>query len=83
METLRDLPNIGKGMEKLLVQVGLDRPEKLRAAGVREAFHRVKTLDPMACHAKLYGIDGAIKGIRRHNLSAEEKSELNEFFKTL
>jgi len=83
METLRDLPNIRKKMEKLLVQVGLDTPEKLRTAGVREAFLRVKTLDPTACHAKLYGIDGAIKGIRWHNLSTEEKSELNEFFKTL
>lgn len=83
METLRDLPNIGKEMEKLLIAAGLDTPEKLRAAGTREAFFRVKALDPTACHAKLYGIDGAIKGIRWHDLSVEEKRELNKFFKEL
>lgn len=83
METLRDLPNIGKELEKLLVKVGLDTPEKLREAGTREAFFRLKALNPTACHAKLYGIDGAIKGIRWHHLSAEEKRELNDFFKSL
>lgn len=83
MGLLRDLPNIGKEMEKLLIQVGLDTPEKLRRAGTREAFFRIRSIDPTACHAKLYGIDGAIKGIRWHNLSTEEKRELNEFFNSL
>lgn len=83
MNTLRDLPNIGKELEKLLVQVGLDTPEKLREAGTREAFFRVKAIDPTACQSKLYAIDGAVKGIRWHNLPVEEKQELNKFFKSL
>lgn len=83
MGSLRDLPNIGKELERLLIQAELDTPEKLRVAGVREAFFRVKSLDPTACHSKLYAIGGAIKGIRWHNLSEEEKRELNEFYKSL
>lgn len=80
---LCDLPNIGKELEKVFIQTGLDTQEKLRAAGAREAFIRVKALDPTACHSKLYAIDGAIKGIRWHNLSVEEKRELNEFYNSL
>lgn len=83
MDALRDLPNIGKELEKLLVQAGLDTPEKLREMGTREAFFLVKSIDPTACHSKLYAIDGAIKGIRWHSLSVEEKRELNEFYKSL
>lgn len=83
MSALRDLPNIGIELEKLLLAVGLDTPEKLREAGTQEAFFRVKTLDPTACHSKLYAIDGAIKDIRWHKLSVEEKQELNEYYKSL
>ena len=83
MEELRDLPNIGSVLEKLLKAAGIDTPEKLRELGVREAFIRIKALDPTACHAKLYSIDGAIKGRRWHSLTPEEKRELNEFYNGL
>lgn len=74
------LPNIGPTIEGLLTRVGLDTPEKLRDAGIKEAFRRVKAVEPNACHSKRYAIAGAIRGVRWHELSTEEKDEINILF---
>ncbi len=83
MRTLRDLPNLGNVLVAELIKVGLDTPEALCAAGAKEAFLRIKTIDPTACRSKLYALAGAVQGIRWHHLSPKEKQELNEFFATL
>ncbi len=83
MGELQKLPNIGPELERLLNMAGIDSPEALRALGAREAFLRLKTVDPAACHSKLYAIGGAVKGVRWHGLTVEEKKELNEFFAAL
>lgn len=72
--------NIGKELEKLLIQVGIESFEELQAIGAENAFIRIQTIYPDACICKLSALEGAIEGIRWHSLSKEKKDELNAFF---
>lgn len=77
---LTQLPNIGKVVAEKLIQVGITSPEELKALGTEQAFIRLLTVDDTACLSELQAIEGAIQGIRWHNLSKERKEELKEFF---
>lgn len=83
MEKLTDLPNIGPHLAKYLEQVGVKTPEELRKSNVESLFIQIRAIDPSACICKLMAIDGAIKGIRWHNLTPERKEELKHFIKML
>ena len=78
---LTEMPNIGKVVAKKLCQVGIATPEELRAIGTEQAFIRLQTIDETACLSMLQGLEGAIQGIRWHNLPRERKEELKEFFR--
>lgn len=78
---LTQLPNIGKVVAEKLVQVGITTPEELKAVGTEQAFIRLQTIDETACLSMLQGLEGAIQGIRWHNLPKERKEELREFFR--
>jgi DNA transformation protein and related proteins len=80
MNELSKLPNIGKVLAAQLEIVGISTSSQLKAAGSEDAFSRLATLDESACINMLYALEGAIQGIRWHNLSAERKRELLEFF---
>lgn len=73
--------NIGKDTEKKLIQVGIDSFKKLKAIGSEGAFLKLQTLDPGACLSLLYGLEGAIEGVKYNELSPEKKLQLQEFFK--
>jgi len=79
--TLSGLINIGKDTESKLIQAGIDSFEKLKAAGTEQAFLRLQVLDPGACLSLLYGLEGAIEGIKWNELSAGRKEELLQFHK--
>lgn len=79
MSKLSDLPNVGKVLEKNLIEVGITTPEQLKEIGAKEAFLRIRINDPTACLHMLYGIQGAIEGIRDVYLSKEVKQELKAF----
>ena len=84
METtskLENLPNIGHTLAYLLREAGINSPEELYKTGALQAFLRIKTVDSEACLSKLCALEGAVKGIRWHNLSTEKKAELKHFFK--
>ena len=81
MSDLTKLPNIGKVVAEKLEQVGISSAEELKQVGSENAFIRLKTIDPGACLSMLCGLEGAVQGIRWHNLSPERKQELKEFFK--
>ena len=84
METqLSEMPNIGKILSERLVEVGIDSPEELKAAGSENAFVRLKTVDSGACLSMLCALEGAVQGIRWHNLDSSRKTELKEFLKIL
>ena len=73
--------NIGKDTEVKLLQAGIDSFEKLEAIGSERAFLLLQAMDPGACLNLLYGLEGAITGIKWHNLPPEKKEELLQFHK--
>lgn len=84
MGELSSLPNISKVNELKLTQAGIKTPEQLKAIGSKEAIRMVReTSDPGACLNMLYGLEGAIRGIRWHDLSDDVKKDLKEFHNTL
>jgi DNA transformation protein and related proteins len=80
MNDLTTLPNLGKVLVKQLETVGISSESQLKTVGAEEAFARLATLDDSACINMLYALEGAIQGIRWHQLPTERKRELLEFF---
>lgn len=80
---LSELPNIGAVLEKQLIDIGIDSPEKLIEIGTEQVFIRLKSFDPTSCLHKLTAIEGAVQGIPKKNISNERKAELKEFFNKL
>lgn len=78
---LRSHINIGKDTETKLIRVGIDSFEKLKSIGSEQAFIRLQTLDPGACLDLLYGLEGAILGIKWNELPKEKKQALQQFHK--
>jgi DNA transformation protein len=78
---LRSHINIGKDTESKLIQVGIDSYAKLKSIGSEQAFIRLQVLDPGACLDLLYGLEGAILGIKWNELSQEKKQSLQQFHK--
>ena len=81
IKELTQLPNIGKVVAEKLIQVGINTPEELVSVGTEQAFIRLQTIDETACLSMLQAIEGAIQGIRWHNLSKERKTELIDFYR--
>lgn len=80
MSELSKLPNIGKKLEQQLLQIGIETPGQLRQVGSKQAWLGVKAIDHSACYNCLCAFEGAIQGVRWHNLSAGVKQELKEFY---
>ena len=74
------MPNIGKVVAGKLMEIGITTPEELITLGSEQAFIRLQTIDETACISMLQGLEGAVQGIRWHNLPKERKEELKEFF---
>ncbi len=77
---LTEMPNIGKIASKKLISVGIDTPEKLKELGSKEAFIRIRSIDNTACFSMLQGLEGAIQGVRWHDLPESTKKDLKIFF---
>lgn len=82
-EKLEDMPNIGKVAAERLKEVGIATPVQLCAVGSKEALLRLRERDPGACLSMLCGLEGAIQGVRWHDLPEDKKKELKEFHKNL
>ena len=80
MKKLTDLPNIGKSVARQLEQVGIAAPEELQAVGAKEAWLRILAIDDSACINRLCALEGALEGVRWHDLSAETKADLKAFY---
>jgi len=82
--SLSKLPNIGKVIERQLIEAGIETPEQLREIGAKEALLRIRlTSDPGACIRVLYGLQGAIEGVFDSELDKVTKQDLLEFFRAL
>lgn len=80
MGELSKLPNIGKTLEDQLTKAGIQTVSQLKKAGSREAWLKIKALDPSACYNRLCALEGALRGIRWHDLDEETKAELKMFY---
>ena len=83
MGELTILPNVGKVLEKNLNEIGIYTVKQLRDIGSKEAFIRIKIFDPGACLHMLYGLQGAIDGIKDSLLPESTKYDLKVFYKNL
>lgn len=83
MSTLEKRPNLGKALVKQLVEAEINSFEQLEEMGSEKTFLKLKTIYPDACINRLYAIEGAIQGIRWHQLSKDRKNELLIFFNML
>jgi len=83
MGELTKLPNISRVTEEKLRTAGVLTPDQLMEIGSREAFVRIRKNDPTACIHMLYGLEGAVRGVRDTCLSDETKNELKLFFRAL
>ena len=79
IKDLTQMENIGKVVAEKLIEVGITSPEELKALGSEQAFVRLQTIDETACLSMLQALEGAVQGIRWHNLPQERKEELKEF----
>lgn len=80
MGELCKLPNIGNVLETQFNQVGINTIDKLKQVGSKQAWLDIKTIDKSACVNRLLALEGAIQGIRWHNISDEKKDELKNFY---
>lgn len=76
MKDLTDLPNIGPTLAEKLKKIGITSLEALAELGSIEAVLKLEEKDLSACYNMLYALEGAIQGIRWHNLPREERALL-------
>lgn len=79
MSELTAMMNIGKEMERKLISVGIDTPEKLVELGSKRAFAKLKDSYPNVCLVHLYVLEGAIYNTEYNRLSEDTKKDLKEF----
>ena len=80
MGELAKLVNIGKVVEQQLEAVDVTTPQQLMELGSREAWLRIQAIDSSACYNRLCALEGAIRGVRWHDLPQDVKQELKEFY---
>ena len=83
MGGLARLPNVGEVLERNLNDIGIYTGKQLKETGSKEAFLRIRLKDPGACLHMLYGLQGAIEGVRYTRLSEAVKQDLKAFYKNL
>lgn len=80
MSGLTEMANIGIKLAELLSAVGIMSPKELLAVGSREAWLRIKKIDPSARIMLLLALEGAVRGIRWHDLDEQTKNQLKLFY---
>lgn len=84
MNSLTQLPNIGKTLADKLNAVGINTLEELKEMGSENAIVKIATLENNGvCLNMLYALEGAIQGIRWHGLEQHKKQELKAFYNRL
>jgi len=80
---LTALPNIGISLAENLLSAGITNPKELFALGTEETFMRIHSHNQDVCISQLYALEGAIRGIRWHELESPRKKELLQFYNQL
>ncbi len=83
MNSLTEAPNIGNTLALKLKSAGINNLQELKETGSENAIIRIAPIENSgACLNMLFALEGAIQGIRWHNLKSERKLELKEFYHT-
>lgn len=80
MNNLEELPNIGKTLAEKLKLVGIENSHDLKSVGSENAIIKIATVEKSTCINMLYALEGAIQGIRWHQIDKFRKLELREFY---
>lgn len=80
---LSELPNIGKVLEQRLDAVGVRTPADLSELGSLGVLQRLEAVNDPACLNMLYALEGALRGMRWHDLPRETKDQLKADLKRL
>ena len=75
MSELSSLPNIGKILDEQLQEVGITSIQELKKIGAKQAWLLIKAQDSSACYNRLCALEGAIQGIRWHDLDDISKKD--------
>jgi TfoX C-terminal domain len=77
---LISLPNIGKIMAERLSEAGVNTVEELLAFGSKKTFMKMVEQDSEVCISMLFSLEGAIQGIRWHDLDRQKREDLKKFY---
>ncbi len=84
MEDLTKLPNIGSVLAKKLNQIGVNTYDDLVEMGSVGALIRIGQTDITAFANMFYALDGAILGVRWHDIPKEHREKVkNDFYQAL
>jgi DNA transformation protein len=78
VDELTRLPNVGRVLARKLRQVGITSYDDLVDLGSVEAYLRVWDRQDIIGYNMLYAIEGAIQGIRWHDLPREHRHRARE-----
>ncbi len=81
MEDLSQYPNIGQVLAEKLATAGITSLDELTAIGSIEAMLRMGETNLSASANMLFALEGAIQGVRWHDLPKPERQRLWNDFK--
>ena len=81
MGELTKLPNIADKLDSQLEDAGIKTIDELMKVGSKDAWLRILANDSSACLMRLSALEGAIQGVRWHDLDNETKADLKKFYK--
>lgn len=76
MTDLTTMPNIGDKLAAELQRVAITSAEQLVELGSVEAAARITRGRPHTGYNMLYALEGAIRGVRWHSISKEDRSRV-------
>lgn len=79
---LSNLVNIGPRMEEMLIKSGITDVDQLKELGAAEAAFKVRQAYPETS-IRLTALEGALRGTRWHNISDEDRVELELAYNAL
>jgi len=82
MDDLTSFPNIGPVLADKLQQIGVMTLADLVRMGSIEAVLRIGASDWSVCCNMLYALEGAIRGVRWHNIPKEDREILKSEFRS-
>lgn len=74
--TLQDLPNIGPALASRLADIGITNADQLRRTGSVACVRQLHEAHDPACYNTPYALEGAIRGIRWHDLPVADRAAL-------